>query len=110
MISKTETVIIEYRKNRIIGPHIAKFAFFVAGSHSQAYRHRICIEASSDGIFTARRYAMRCTVFPIVILSVCLSVTLVDCVHMVRPTIMISSPCAAIKKPLYKIFNIFKTS
>ena len=25
-------------------------------------------------------------------LSVCLSVTLVDCVHMVRPTIMISSP------------------
>ena len=36
--------------------------------------------------------AMRCTVFVIVILSVCLSVTLVDCVHMVRPTIMISSP------------------
>jgi len=25
-------------------------------------------------------------------LSVCLSVTLVDCVHIVRPTIMISSP------------------
>ena len=36
--------------------------------------------------------AMRCTVFAIVILSVRLSVTLVDCVHMVRPTIMISSP------------------
>ena len=44
--------------------------------------------------------ALRCTVFVIVILSVrlsvrpsvCLSVTLVDCVHMVRPTIMISSP------------------
>ena len=40
--------------------------------------------------------AMRGTVFAIVILSicpsVCLSVTLVDCVHMVRPTIMISSP------------------
>ena len=40
--------------------------------------------------------AMRCTVFVIVILSVrpsaCPSVTLVDCVHMVRPTIMISSP------------------
>ena len=39
---------------------------------------------------------MRCTVFAIVILSVrlsvCLSVTLVDCVHMVRPTITISSP------------------
>ena len=40
--------------------------------------------------------AMRCMVFVIVILSVCpsvcLSVTLVDCVHMVRPTIMISPP------------------
>ena len=40
--------------------------------------------------------ALRCTVFVIVILSVHLSVrlsvTLVHCVHMVRPTIMISSP------------------
>ena len=48
--------------------------------------------------------ALRCTVFGIVILSVCpsvclsvcpsvcLSVTLVDCVHTVWPTIMISSP------------------
>jgi len=36
--------------------------------------------------------AMRCTVLVIVILSVRLSVTLVHCVHMVRPTIMISSP------------------
>jgi len=36
--------------------------------------------------------AMRCTVLVIVILSVCPSVTLVDCVHTVRPTIMISSP------------------
>jgi len=40
--------------------------------------------------------ALRCTVFVIVILSVCLSVrpsvTLVDCVHVVRPTIMIPSP------------------
>jgi len=39
---------------------------------------------------------MRCTVLVIVILSVRLSVrpsvTLVHCVHMVRPTIMISSP------------------
>jgi len=35
---------------------------------------------------------MPCTVLVIVILSVCLSVTLVDCVHMVRPTILISSP------------------
>ena len=41
-------------------------------------------------------YAMRCTVSVIVILSVRLSVrlsaTLVDCIHMVRPRIMISSP------------------
>jgi len=36
--------------------------------------------------------AMRCTVLVIVIQSVCLSVTLVDCVHMVRPTIVISLP------------------
>jgi len=40
--------------------------------------------------------AMRCTVFAIVILSVRPSVrpsvTLVECVHMVRPTITISSP------------------
>ena len=36
--------------------------------------------------------AMRCTVLVIVILSVCPSVTLVDCVHMALPTIMISSP------------------
>ena len=40
--------------------------------------------------------AMRCTVSVIVILSVCpsvcLSVTLVDCVHMVLPTITISLP------------------
>jgi len=36
--------------------------------------------------------ALRCTVFVIVILSVRLSVTLVHCVHMVRPMIMISSP------------------
>jgi len=38
---------------------------------------------------------MRCTVFVIVILSVRPSVTLVvvvDCVHMVRPTIMICPP------------------
>ena len=36
--------------------------------------------------------AIRCTVLVIVILSVRLSVTLVHCVHMVRHTIMISSP------------------
>ena len=35
---------------------------------------------------------MRCAVVVIVILSVRLSVTLVDGVHMVRPTIMISTP------------------
>ena len=42
------------------------------------------------------RATLRYTVFVIVILSVCLSVrlsvTLVDCVHTARPTIMISSP------------------
>ena len=41
------------------------------------------------------RDAMRCAVLVIVILSVRLSVTLVDCVHMVRPTIMVSSPHAS---------------
>jgi len=44
-------------------------------------------------VFTVRHYALhglcdRNSVCP----SVCRSVTLVDCVHMVRPTIMISSP------------------
>ena len=52
-------------------------------------------------IFTVRRYALhglshrnsvRPSVCPSVRLSVRLSVTLVHCVHMVRPTIMISSP------------------
>jgi len=54
-------------------------------------------------IFTARRYALRGlshrnsvrpwrSVRPSVRLYVCLSDTLVDCVHMVQPTIMISSP------------------
>ena len=48
-------------------------------------------------IFTVRRYALhgicyRNSVCLSVRLSVCLSVTLVDRVHMVRPTIMISSP------------------
>ena len=47
-------------------------------------------------LFTVRRYALHgiCysnSVCPSVRPSVCLSVTLVDCVHMVRPTIMISS-------------------
>ena len=48
------------------------------------------------GLIYYRATPMRCTVIVIVILSVCLSVrlsiTLVHCVHMVRPTIMISSP------------------
>ena len=48
-------------------------------------------------IFTVRRSALhglcdRNFVRPSVCPSVCLSVTLVDCVHMVRHTIMISSP------------------
>ena len=38
------------------------------------------------------RDAMHSAVFVIVNLSVCLSVILVDCVHMDRPTIVISSP------------------
>ena len=40
-------------------------------------------------IFTVRHYALHGISDSN---SVCLSVTLVDCVHMVRPTIMISSP------------------
>ena len=48
-------------------------------------------------IFTVRRSALhglcdRNSVRPSVRLSVRPSVTVVDCVHMVRPTIMISSP------------------
>ena len=49
-------------------------------------------------VVTVRRYALHglsyriLSVRPFVRLSVCPSVTLVDCVHMVRPTIMISSP------------------
>ena len=44
-------------------------------------------------VFTARRYALHGLSYRnSVRLSVRLSVTLVDCVHMVRPTIMISSP------------------
>ena len=41
-----------------------------------------------------RRYALHGIVIVIlsVRLSVCLSVTLVDCVHVIPPTIMISSP------------------
>ena len=62
-----------------------------------SYPHRIAV-------ITVRRYALHgfyrddavCTVSVIVILSVRPSVrpsvTLVDCVHIVRPTIMISSP------------------
>ena len=47
-------------------------------------------------IFTVRRslhgICYSNSVRPSVRPSVCLSVTLVDCVHMVRPTIMISAP------------------
>ena len=48
-------------------------------------------------VFTVRRSALhglfdRNSVRPSVCLSVCPSVTLVDCVPMVQPTIMISSP------------------
>ena len=44
-------------------------------------------------LITVRRYALHGICYRnSVCLSVRLSVTLVDCVHMVRPTIMISSP------------------
>ena len=48
-------------------------------------------------IFTVRRSALHgiCDSNS-VCLSVCLSVTLVDCVHIVRPTIVISSPYGSI--------------
>jgi len=67
-----------------------------AGSHHKAQPRnvvrRTTVEPSSAFLPCD---ALRCTVFGIVILSVgpsvCPSVTLVDCVHMVRPTIMISS-------------------
>ena len=47
---------------------------------------------SEDRVFTVRRSALHglCDRN-----SVRLSVTLVDCVHMVRPTIMISLPCGS---------------
>ena len=55
------------------------------------------VKASDHRVFTVRRYALhglcdRNSVHLSVRLSVCPSVTLVHCVHMVRPTIMISSP------------------
>jgi len=54
-------------------------------------RHAIwSVDFPGPAFFTARCYALRST--NSVRLSVCLSVTLVDCVHMVRPTIVISSP------------------
>jgi len=44
-------------------------------------------------VFTVRRYPLHGLSYRnSVRLSVCPSVTLVDCVHMVRPTIMVSSP------------------
>ena len=59
------------------------------------HKHHTFIQFTLDFSFLPCD-ALRCTVFVIVILSirpsVCLSVTLVDCVHMVQPTIMISSP------------------
>ena len=55
--------------------------------------------------------ALRCTVFVIVILSVCLSVcpsvTLMDCVHMVRPTIVISSPYGS---PIILVSGVSRSS
>ena len=45
--------------------------------------------ATNVVVFTVQRYALHSLCDRN---SVCLSVTLVDCVHMVRPTIMVSSP------------------
>jgi len=61
-------------------------------------------------IFTLRRYALhgicdRNSVCPSVRPSVHLSVTLVDCVHMVRPTIMISSPYGS---PIILVFERYQ--
>ena len=61
------------------------------------YATSLVIKKTFVVIFTVRRYALhglcdRNSVCPSVRLSVRPSVTLVDCVHMVRPTIMISSP------------------
>ena len=55
------------------------------------------VRMANFAIFTVRRFALhglcdRNSVRPSVCLSVRLSVTLVDCVHTVRPMIMISSP------------------
>ena len=47
---------------------------------------------ASDAIFTVRRSLYGISYSNSVRPSVCPSVTLVDCVHMVRHTIMISSP------------------
>ena len=63
---------------------------------SHSVNHSIWRSARQT-IFTVWRYALhglcdRNSVRPSVSLSVCLSVTLVDCVHMVRPTTLISSP------------------
>jgi len=65
-----------------------KFVIFLSLS-----QRPFCMEIQSRFIFTVRRYALHglCDRNS-VCLSVCLSVTLVHCVHMVRPTIMISSP------------------
>ena len=62
--------------------------------------------------FTVRRYALhgicyRNSVRLSVCLSVRLSVTLVDCVHMVRPTIMISSPCGS---PVILVSGVSRSS
>ena len=63
-------------------PHMRKFAYLRTSPHSATPHMHAITFLPCD--------AMRCTVLVIVILSVRLSVTLVHCVHMVRPTIIIS--------------------
>ena len=65
-------------------------------TQNRQYCSRLQSETQRGVIFTARRYALsglcnRNSVCP----SICLPVSLVDCVHSVRPTIMISSPCGS---------------
>ena len=62
------------------------------GMYKVSQKYHLYIALSLD----LKEFLVAMKVFVIVILSVCLSVhlsvTLVDCVHTVRPTIMISSP------------------
>ena len=64
--------------------------------------HTLCLKTFRTPVIFLPCDAMRCTIFVIVILSVRLSVTVVDCVHTVRPTITISSPYGS---PMILVFR-----